>query len=303
MKLSTWVRPLALLAWLLPGGACAAGVAATDDVGARVSLPAPARRIVSLAPSATEIVYAAGAGAALVGVVSSSDFPPAARSVTRVGDAHGLDLERIVALAPDLIVTWPYTVPAQLARLRERGIAIFMVDPRDVDGIAGAVAQVGVLAGTRPVADAAARDLRARYAGLTAHYRDRPSIAVFYEVWGAPVVTLGGTHLVTRALEACGGRNVFADADGPAPNVGVEAVLVARPEVIIAGVAGAVRPAWLDDWRRWPMLPAVAYGNLLAVNADWLHRPGPRFVDGVAELCRTLDEARRRRGQHGAGQP
>ncbi len=272
-----------------------------DGAGGRVSLAEPARRIVSLAPSATEIVYAAGAGGALVGVVASSDFPPAARRLPQVGDAHGLDLERIVALRPDLVVTWPYTVPAQLARLRGHGIGILVIDPDSVDGIATAIERVGALAGTAAAAAGTAADLRARYRALEARYRGRGAIKVFYEVWGAPIVTLGGSHIVSRALEACGGKNVFAAVRTPAPNVTLEAVLAARPEVIVAGAKDARRPDWLDAWSRWEALPAVGYGNLFTVNADWLHRPGPRFVDGVAELCAVLDEARDRRDRAGAG--
>lgn len=279
----------------LATAAGAQAIAVVDDAGATVWLAAPARRIVSLAPNATELVYAAGAGAALVGVAASSDFPPAARALPRVGDAFGLDLEQIVALKPDLIVTWPYTVPAQLARLRAQGVAIYTTDPGSVDAIARDIERIGTLAGTTSLAHGAAVHLRTRYVALEARYRDRPKISVFYEVWGTPVVTLGGGHLVSRALEVCGGRNVFADAPGAAPNVSVEAVLAARPEAIVAGAQGGRRPDWLDAWQRWTSLPAVAYGNLYTVDADWLHRAGPRFVDGVAQLCAVLDQARARR--------
>ena len=115
---------------------------------------------------------------------------------------------------------------------------------------------------------------------------------MFYEIWHQPLYTIGGAHLITQAIELCGGENVFAALSLPAPSVSVEAVLAARPRAIIAGTDGAVRPAWLDDWRRWPTLPAVRAGNLFVVDANLLHRAGPRFVDGVEALCAVLDRAR-----------
>ena len=118
---------------------------------------------------------------------------------------------------------------------------------------------------------------------------------MFYEIWNEPLYTIGGKHLISEAIRVCGGENVFASLTLPAPGVSVEAVLAAQPEAIIAGADGAVRPPWLDDWKRWTALPAVASGNLFTVDANLLHRPGPRFLDGVAGLCAVLDEARARR--------
>ncbi len=272
-----------------------AQISVTDDTGITVSVARAPQRIVSLAPNATEMVFAAGAGPRLVATVATSDFPPPARQLPRIGDAASLDLERILALQPDLVVTWPYTVPTQLAALRARGIPIFTIDPRSVQDIAGDVERLGILLGTSAVAQAAAAAVRAREDELQHRFATRPPVRVFYEVWPTPLVTLGGRHLVSRALETCGGRNVFATLDAPAPNVSIEAVLEARPEAIVAGADGGRRPAWLDDWRRWSALPAVAHGNLFAVNADLLHRSGPRFVDGVAELCDVLEQARAHR--------
>ncbi len=275
----------------------AAGPTMTGDAGATVALARPPQRVVSLAPNVTEMVYAAGGGARIVATVASSDYPPPARALPRVGDAMTLDIERILALQPDLIVTWPFTVPAQLAPLRARGIPIVVIDPHSVQDIATDLERLGALLGTSAVAAPAAAAIRDRAAALQARYAARAPVRVFYEVWPAPLVTLGGPHLVTRALETCGGRNVFAALDLPAPNVSIEAVLEARPEAIVAGADGGRRPPWLDEWRRWVALPAVVHGNLFAASADLLHRPGPRFVDGVAELCEILERARANRAR------
>jgi iron complex transport system substrate-binding protein len=171
-------------------------------------------------------------------------------------------------------------------------VPVFIANPATIDGIALDLERLGTLAGTLPTATARAAELRARLARLQARYAGARPVRVFYEIWNAPLYTIGGGHLISQALRVCGGENVFAALTLPAPGVSVEAVIEARPEAIIAGADGAVRPAWLDDWRRWPTLPAVARGNLYTVDANLLHRAGPRFIDGVEMLCATLAEAR-----------
>lgn len=284
----------ALLLGVVAHGAISA-VSVVDDGGNAVSLPAPARRIVSLAPHATEMLFAAGAGGAVVGVVAHSDWPEPARTLPRVGDAAALDLERIASLRPDLVVAWPYTAPAQLAALRAQSVAVFESNPRTIAGIADDIEKLGTLAGTRDVAAAAASALRGRIGRLAAEYRDRARLRVFYEVWNEPLYTIGGRHLISEAIAVCGGENVFAALAIPAPSVTIEAVVAAAPDVIVGGDDSGKRPPWLDEWKRWPAIPAVREGHLYGAAGDLLHRPGPRFVDGVAALCAELDRARARR--------
>jgi iron complex transport system substrate-binding protein len=152
---------------------------------------------------------------------------------------------------------------------------------------------LGVLAGSEPLAVRAADSFRARLAALANRgERFAAKLPVFYEIWDQPLYTIGGKHLISAGLDFCGGENVFASLALPAPSVSVEAVLEARPAVIIAGTDGAIRPVWLDQWKRWKALPAVAEANLYVVDANLLHRAGPRFATGVAQLCAVLDEAR-----------
>jgi len=259
-----------------------------------VALDKPAARIVSLAPHATELLYAAGAGDRVVGVLSTSDWPPEAAAKPRVGDAHRLDLERIVTLAPDLIVAWPYSASEQVATLRARGVPVFMTNPKTIAGIATDIERLGALADTESSASARARAFRAQLERLAQRRGASRVVRVFYEIWNEPLYTIGGKHLISEAIRVCGGENVFASLTLPAPGVSVEAVLAARPEAIIAGADGAVRPPWLDGWKRWASLPAVALGNLYTVDANLLHRPGPRFLDGMEGLCAVLDDVRRR---------
>ena len=284
---------------LVAASTAGATVTATDDAGNVVTLARPAQRIVSLAPHATELLFAAGAGARIVGVVAHSDWPREARALPGVGDANALDLERIVALAPDLVVAWPYTMPGQLAALRARGATIFVSDPKSIPGIAHDIEALGTLAGTAVTGRSAAVALRARHDALAARYAGSSAISVFYEVWSEPLQTVGGRHLISEAIALCGGANVFGSLTLPAPTVSFEAVVAAAPEAIIAGSDDGRRPAWLDDWQRWRTVPAVRYGNLFVADGDLLHRSGPRFVDGVESLCAMLEQARTNRGKRG----
>jgi iron complex transport system substrate-binding protein len=272
--------------------AATAEVRVVDDIGATVALPHPAQRIVSLAPHVTELLFAAGAGTKVVGVLKGSDYPPAATTLPLIGDAIALDIEAILALAPDLIITWPYTTPAQTAMLEARGIPIYTTDIRAIDGIAVDIERLGTLAGTEGVARAAASALRERTAALVRDAHGKSIVRVFYQVADAPLYTIGGSHPISRAIELCGGVNVFGSLSLPAPQVNVEAVLAQAPDAIVAGTKARERPPWLDAWRRFPSLPAVAHGRLYVVDADLLHRSGPRFVDGVAQLCEALERAR-----------
>ena len=283
---------LAVLLAVAAAGAAAAAVSARDDGGTQVTLEAPAQRIVSLAPHVTELLFAAGAGPAVVGVVAWSDFPSAVNAIPRVGDAIGLDLERIVALKPDLVVTWPWTAPAQVEHLRARGFPIFTIDAKTIGGIADNVERLAVLAGTSAATAPGLAVWRQRLRALEARPPPPAPLRVFYQLGDAPMFTVGGPQLITPAIGLCGGRNVFRALAAPAPAIKVEAVVAARPQVIVAGTDHAAPPAWLQAWKRWPELPAVRAGNLFTVDAMLLHRPGPRFLDGVEQLCAAMDRAR-----------
>ena len=283
-----WLIALALAVTSAPANA----IRVVDDSGATVELAAPAQRIVTLAPHAAELVAAAGASSRLVAVGARTDLPPEARALPVVGDAMAIDVEGILALAPDLVVTWPWTAPAQVARLRDHGIPVFTSAPRTIDAIAADIERLGRLAGTSAIASKAAAAFRARLRALARPVGPGAPVRVFYQLSDAPLYTVGANHTITQAIALCGGENVFASLPVPAPLVNLEEVLVQRPALIVAGTEGARRPAWLDAWRRWPALPAARDAGLAVVDADLLHRPGPRFVDGVAQLCEAVRKAR-----------
>ena len=276
--------------------AAAAEIRLVDDAGRRVNLKQPAQRIISLAPHLTELLFAAGAGSRVVGTVEYSDYPPAAQSIARVGDSAQLDLERIVALKPDLILVWQDgNAQRQLEKLLQLGIPVFYNEPRRLPDIARSIEQFGLLAGTEAVALPAARAFAARAADLRRRYAGRAPVRVFYQIWDKPLMTVNGEHLISHVIRLCGGRNVFADLKPLTPEISIEAVLAADPEAIGGMSTETGQAENLDQWKRWPRLKAVARGNLFLIDADIISRDTPRILDGAAQLCEQLDAARARR--------
>ena len=233
---------LALLA------AAAAARTVTDDLGRAVQVPAAPLRIVSLAPGATEMLFAAGAGAQVIATVEYSDEPPAARRVPRIGDVAAVDMERLVALHPDVVVLWAGGGnPAQREKIAGLRIPIYEQQVARLADIPAAVRRLGTLAGTSVAAERAAATMEARLAALTATYGSRAGArpSVLLQVWNRPIYTVGGKHLMSDALAICGARNVFADLPEAGPLVDMESIIARDPDIIIAAApTGEGAPGW-----------------------------------------------------------
>lgn len=284
----------AACALALASAACAAQpVQATDVEGHTVRLPAPARRVVSLAPHLTELMFAVGAGDRVVGTVEYADFPDAAKRLPRVGDSALLDLERIAALQPDLVLVWRHgNSPQQLQRLATLRLPTYASEARTLADIARTLRDLGVLAGTQAVAGQRAQQFEDAVAALRARYAGRRPLQVFYQIWSQPLITINGEHLISQVLGLCGAHNVFAGQKLLTPTVTEEAVLLADPDAIVAGWSDSYGPSPLARWRRLSALRAVRQGHLLQVDPDLLHRQSDRVVLGARELCEKLDAVR-----------
>jgi iron complex transport system substrate-binding protein len=291
------------IGWILMGwfvmqtaAAAAAAVTARDDAGHVITLAQPAQRVVSLAPHATELLFAAGAAERVVGVLSRSDFPAEAKRLPVVGDSRQIDIERLLALKPDLLVVWLHGSSArQLEQLQQLGIPLFYSEPHKLDEIPDTVVRLGQLLGTDAVAAKRAAQLRQTLSTLTARYAGRSTVRVFYQVWSKPLYTLNGRHIVSDAIRLCGGENIFDRLATTAPIVNIEAVLQANPEAIVTGSNLQQTETGLALWQAYPALLAVKNNNLFAIDADLLNRAGPRLIDGTAALCEKLDTARNHR--------
>jgi iron complex transport system substrate-binding protein len=287
---------LAALATVLPLASHAVPITVKDDDGNTVTLQKPALRVIALAPHITELLFAAGGGSHVVGVVSYSDFPEEAKKIPQIGSNRELDLERIMALKPDLIVVWRHgSSERQVEMVRKLGVPMFHSEPPTLDAIADSVDKLGQLMGTEAVARPAADGLRGQLAGLRKRYSNRPVVRSFYQVWDKPLYTLGGHHIVTDALRLCGGENIFAKLSLPAPVVGVEAVLQENPEAIFA--TAEKNYGGVNMWKPYPTLTAVRNDNLFTIDGQLLNRAGPRMIAGTAQLCEKLELARSHRAK------
>ncbi len=264
-----------------------------DDTGKRITLNTPAKRVVSLAPHVTELLFAAGAGEALVGVVSYSDYPPEAARLPVIGSHERLNLEAILALKPDLLVAWKSgNVRTQVEQLGKLGIPVFYSEPRQLDDIASNLERLGMLTGTSTTARAAAGNFRHRLHNLAGNHADQTPVRTFYQIWHQPLMTINGEHLISQIITLCGGRNIFASLETLAPTVSREAVLRADPQVIIASGMAKHQPEWLDEWKQWPQLSATRFDQLYFIEPDLIQRQTPRILDGADIMCRQLAEAR-----------
>ena len=274
------------------GTAAAAAVSAVDDAGLTVALPAPAQRIVALGPQLTEQLFAIGVGDRVVGTTEYADWPPQANAIPRVARAHSVDLERVAALRPDLIVLWGSGFPpATREALRRLGVPLFVNEPGALDSIATSMERLGALTAA-PRAAEEARAFRARIATLRERHASRSPVRVFYQIWQQPLMTLSGKHVLSEAIRLCGGRNVFESLTPIAPQVSIEAVIAADPQLIATAEPDARASDALDDWRRFGAVSAVRAGQLATLDANKLNRHGPRMADEIGVLCERIEAAR-----------
>ena len=254
-----------------------------------------ASRIITLSPHLTELVFSAGAGDRLVGVVEYSDFPAAALELPRIGDAFRLDHEAIVGLDPDLILAWESGTPHEVInRLEQLGYRVIALEAGSLDGVADNLRMIGRLAGTERYAEATAQAFEVSLNEIRAAVAGRAAVTVFYQVSAQPLFTISRRHVIGEAIELCGGNNVFGGLAELSPAISPEAVIDAAPEVIIgARYSEDVSTAnLLAVWRQWTSIPAVLNGNLFLVDANLMTRPSVRILDGVRELCERISMAR-----------
>ena len=284
---------LALLVSLCFVGPVTAEINVVDSTGATLTLGQPAQRIVSLAPHLTELLFAAGAGEQLVGTVDYSDYPAAALKIPRVGAYNSISYEAIVNLSPDLVLAWQSGNGGEMiARLRALGLSVYVDEPDSLAAIGESLGKLGQLAGTETGAERAMVAYQYKLLELRRLYSQQQPLSVFYQIWDDPLLTINGEHLISKVIELCGGRNVFASVAPLVPKLSVESVLALNPQVIVASGEEEQRREWLKDWQAWPMLDAVKSGRLYFVPASLLQRHTPRLLEGAELLCRQLDVAR-----------
>ena len=285
------VASLIILAAVLPRDVIA-DITLPQANGETLSLTTPARRIITLAPNLAELVFAAGAGEYLQAVVEYSDFPVAVSQIPRIGDAFRIDLEQIIKLQPDLVIAWKSGNPqAALQKLEQLGITVWQMEITRPEEIADAVESISLAAGTQNHGQALARQMRGRLSALVQQNTGKKPVEFFYQIAARPLYTVNGQHIISRSMEVCGGRNVFANLQSLAPQVSRESVILADPQAMIAPQIPAEPPA-LQHWKEWPRLQAVQNKAMLYLPADDISRAAPRLLDSIELACKLLDEVR-----------
>jgi len=262
-----------------------------DDQGTKISSEKPARRIISLAPHLTEMLFSAGAGQYIVGTVSYSDYPVAAKNIKRIGLHDKLSLEDIIALRPDLIVAWESGNPHHIVeKLKSLGFVVFISEPRKLLDIPDSVKRLSLLTHTEPVIKV--KQYLEKYNKLKTKYSSKKEVKLFYQFWNNPLMTINGEHLISNVMHLCGAKNIFGELAMLAPAVSVEAVVDSNVEVIIVGGLLEQHTQWLNNWKKWLQLPAVKNKQLYNINPDLLQRHTLRIIDGAETLCEKVDLAR-----------
>jgi len=274
-----------------------------DDRGVAVRLAAPPRRVVSLAPSLTEIVFLLGRERSLSGVTRFCNVPPEASALPKVGGVSDPDVERIVALSPDLVLCTTDGNPREKVRvLEEMGIPCFAVAPQNLDAVFTTIERVGALLGAaeRGRAEAEALRRRARQARLAARGEEGAAPGVLFVVSTVPVIAAGEGTFMDELVRLAGGRNVAARIAGRYPRFSVEELVAARPDVIfVAGMAGVER--FPREVTRWQEVPAFRDGAVVTLDGDLVTRPGPRLVTALERISAALAAWREKRGKAAAG--
>lgn len=275
--------------------ALAGPISVTDDAGRKITLNKPAQRIVSLAPHVTEVLFAAGAGDKVVGTVSYSDYPEAAKAIPRVGAYNQVNFESILALAPDLIIAWhDGNSRDTLDQLASLNIQVYMSNPKDLESISNNLRQLGKVAGTGAMAEKQADQFDKKHHQLRETNHNKPEVTVFYQVWDDPLYTLAAKHFISDLYELCGGRNIFSDLNEASPIVSVESIVSRNPQVMITGGHHGKRDLkeWKNRWTGFTNVDAVKNGMMFLVNQDIYTRAAPRVLDAAEHLCAVLDQAR-----------
>jgi vitamin B12 transport system substrate-binding protein len=247
-----------------------------------------AERVVSLAPSLTEMMLELGAADQLVGVVDGPARPAALAHLPAVGRHDQLELETLLGLQPDLLLAWSDSLSEERRRQLQRlGIPLFEMAPRTLNELGEAFVALGARVGRAEQGRRLGEQFSQRVAALRQQYSRQPPLRVFYQVWERPLYTLGGRQIISDALQVCGAQNVFAGLSLPAPQVSVEAVLQENPALILLGT-----PQQAAAWQAWPTLAAVQREQLWVIPDAGLERPSLQMLDAVEKLCGQLQQAR-----------
>ncbi len=264
-----------------------------DDNSQEVVLARPAKRIISLAPNITEVLFHIGAGDQIVGADEYSNYPEAAKQIQRVNNHAAANYELILSLKPDLVIAWQSGNGDKIIDpLRRLGIPLFVVETRKIDRIPNLFRRFGQLSGHIDLSEKRIKEFTQRLEILRLAHKDKSVVRTFYQIWNEPLITLNGKHMVSDVIKLCGGVNIFADAVPLVPYVNIESVVAADPQMIVAGGSQEEQPNWFKSWQQWGGVTAVQNKQIYLIPADLMQRHSVRILEGAELMCSYLDRAR-----------
>ncbi len=253
----------------------------------------PAQRVISLAPHATEIAYAAGLGNKLVAVSEMSDYPAQANKLERVANYQGIKLERILALKPDLVIAWPTGNPAkEIEKLKQFNVPIYYITTNSLHDIADNIENLSHYSENPQLGQNAANDFRAQLATLQIKYATKTKVRYFYQLSEKPIITVAGKNWPSEVFTFCDGENIFTQSGSPYPQVSLEQVITRQPEVIFTSPHAMSSDGMWSEWKN--ELPALKNGHIWSLNSDWLTRPTPRTLKAITEVCEHFQSVRQK---------
>jgi len=255
------------------------------------------QRIVALAPHSVELLYAIGAGDRIIAASEYADYPKAALNIPRVGNSNGIQIERVLALKPDLVIVWQGgNKSADIQKLQALGLNLLSTQPKKISDISQELRQLGNLTGLQQQATKVIEQIELKYAEITRKYKSKSKIKTFYQLWHDPLTSVGPESWIESLLNDCHAENIFATAYSPYPVVSIESVLVKNPQVIIiphhSDVDDLQSKEKIKIWQKWSEISAVKNDHVYMIDGDLLHRFTPRVLDGLEKLCEKIDQAR-----------
>jgi vitamin B12 transport system substrate-binding protein len=251
------------------------------------------KRVITLAPHIIENLYAINAERDVVGTIKFSNYPEAAKSIPVVGDAFGLNIEKIISLKPDLVIAWRGgNKTKDIDKLINLGIKVIYSEPKTLEDLFNELAHYGELFDRQSNAQNVIASIKKDLSKLKALYNSKRAVPLFYQLWHKPLQTTGNDPWLNQLIDICGGINIFKSSNSGFPQVSIEQILAAQPEAIIVPTNQSNIVKYLTFWQQWPAINAVKKSNILRVDADALHRYTPRVINGVRNLCLAIDKAR-----------
>ncbi|MFT6529726.1 MAG: vitamin B12 transport system substrate-binding protein [Psychrosphaera sp.] len=253
----------------------------------------PAQRIIALAPHIVESLFDIGAGGKIVATVDYADYPKQALDIPRVGGYYGLQIEKILQLNPDLVLVWRNGNKAEdIAKLENLGLTLAFSDPDNIDGVASELRLFGALTGHEQQAEKLALEYTQELSRLRQTYQDQTPISVFYQLWSEPLMSVNKNTWIHQLIQTCGATNVFADNSTDYPQLSMENIIVAKPQLIIMPQENSEKPQPVIDWQQWSVIPAVKHNQFMKVDADLIHRFSRRMLTGLEDMCQKIERSR-----------